>query len=154
MAQNAASEVIIMEYLSALAYGCSYGFGIAFLVSLFWFLIRVAIFFFPEIFLFKFIRSRIIKRQAIKIERLGFKTYLYVTWLDRFKLSVGDMDRKDEQAQKNPIIFEQHALRDFPFRAGLSCLAYRKNSQQIVGKLYRLNSNSDEIKSIVVQDKG
>ena len=151
MAKNAKSKVGFMSYLNYISMGCVAGLIAAFLLALIFNFIKLLIRSFPEFYPFRWIRSRVIKFKSLKVEELGYRVYMYVSWVDGKHIRIKDMEKEEKLKIKDPIVFEQHAYRNIPFQAGVGCIAFNKENNNVIGKAFRINSDSNEIRELEIK---
>lgn len=135
--------------LSAILIAFITAFASALAVNLFKFLLRS----YPSFPVFQFLRSRIIKYKSLKLESLGYRVYMYITWVDGKNIRLSQMEKETKLMIKDPIVFKQHPLRDLPFKTKVGCIAFDIETKEIVGKAFRINSDSNEIKDFEIINK-
>lgn len=156
MEKDAKSKVELMNYYSALLVGMYYGVLLACLLAFLNVTFKKLMRTFPEFFIFKYPRMVLIKSKALKVEKYGYRVYMYISWVDGKQVRVQDMEKENEIIIKDPIVFEQHKARNLPFNVSLNCVAYRKSDLSVYGNFFRINSDSGEIKKgrFITQEKG
>ena len=134
-----------MEYLKFFILyfylGAPYGIALA----TFWFFFKVAARRFPEVMLFQMVRMILVRRKAMKVERLGYKVFCYISWADGKKIRIKDMEKENSIQVKDPLIFEHHRVKDLPFILDDSFLFYNNKKRNIVGYFHRINSKEREV---------
>ena len=134
-----------MEYLKFFILyfylGAPYGIALA----TFWFFFKVAARRFPEVMLFQMVRMILVRRKAMKVERLGYKVFCYISWADGKKIRVKDMEKENRIQVEDPLIFEHDKCKDLPFVLNEKFLFYNSKKLNIVGYFHRINSKDKEV---------
>ena len=84
-------------------------------------------------------------RKAMKVERLGYKVFCYISWADGKKIRVKDMEKENRIQVEDPLIFEHDKCKDLPFVLNEKFLFYNSKKLNIVGYFHRINSKDKEV---------